>query len=151
MSIRRAKSARWRGAVEALKTAASDGGVVGRVRDYKMQATHEQKIFLADAGTGEHEWRVKIVTAAKPDGLARVAVLLETQHIVPLRLVARRAPVRGGSIMVLEIEFEFPRPDLAPRAFDDFIAILAALPTVLSVVVPDPGNQDEHAPHASPE
>lgn len=122
---------------------------VGRGREYKMQPTHEEEVCLADAGTGEHEWRVKIVTAATPDGLARVAVLLETQHIVPLRLVARRAPVRGGSIMVLEIEFEFPRPDLAPRAFDDFIAILARLPTVLSVVVPDSENKDDHAPHAS--
>lgn len=115
-----------------------------RVRDRVSQSAtqdasmHDEETFLPSPSDEERLWRVKAVAEARPDALARLLTLLQTQEIVPLRLVARRAPIRGRMKMVLEIAIEFDAPDLAPGALGHFVAILAELPTVLTVVVPDP-------------
>jgi hypothetical protein len=85
-------------------------------------------------------WRLKAVAQAQPDALARVLLLLETQSLVPCRLTAQRVPVRGRTTPVLEIEIELAAADVTPNALRHLVATIAALPTVLTAVVPDPIN-----------
>lgn len=87
--------------------------------------------------TPETVLRLKAIAQAEPDALARVFLLLEAHAITPLRLIAQRAPVRGRTTPVLEIELELAATDLGLDAFRSLVATIAALPTILTAVVSD--------------
>jgi len=55
------------------------------------------------------------VVEADPGALRRVLESLEEHGVVPLRVVAQRASLRGRTDKrILEIEIDIPRADLAP-------------------------------------
>lgn len=109
------------------------------MRDLVSSSFRPYRVNMTSCPKSEGDvWRLKAVAQAEPDALARILLLLETQNIVPLRFTAQRAPVRGRTTLVLEIEIEFAANELAPDAFSHMVAIITQLPTVVTAVVPDP-------------
>lgn len=92
---------------------------------------------LPPAATDADVRRLKAVTRAEPDALARVLMLLETQRMVPSRIGARRTPILGCGKFVLEIEIELGAADLSSDEFHRLVRIMTELRTVLSAVVAD--------------